>query len=154
VHLNILEIPKKYFIDRWKLWEKKDIRDLRYNVPMQLTEDSSQLRFSILSTVCINIASDGSKSNEMYMFVSQEVKKIAEKLDEMTIAEDAQKEANPENNDANPLEQTEYGHINDSRVVKSKGRPTTSGKRRADGRFKTFAEQNFTRQQVTCSHCG
>jgi hypothetical protein len=146
VHLNISEIPEKYFIERWKPREKKDIRDLRYNVPMQLTEDSSQLRFNILSKLCINISSDGSKSNEKYMFVSQEAKKIAEKLDQMTIAEDAQKEANPEKNDANPSEQPEYRHLNDPKVVKSKGRPTTSGKRNTDGRFKTFAEQNFTRQ--------
>ena len=34
VHLNIPEIPGKYFIDRWKPRYKKDIRDSLYNVPL------------------------------------------------------------------------------------------------------------------------
>lgn len=141
---------------RWKPREKKDIRDLRYNVPLQLTGDCSQLRFNVLSKVCINVASDGSKSNEKYLFVTQEVERIAEKLDEMTLAEEKAKEADPKDKEKEQLVDvhTEYGYLNDPKVVKSKGRPTVLGKQKVDGRYKTFAEQVFTRQQITCSHYG
>ena len=75
VHLNIPEIPEKYFIDRRKPRFKKDIRDSLYNVPLQFTSDCSQLRYNVLSKVCLNIASDGSKCNKKYLFVTEEVKK-------------------------------------------------------------------------------
>ncbi|KAM0828053.1 hypothetical protein ACQ4PT_067797 [Festuca glaucescens] len=144
---------------RWKPREKKDIRDLRYNVPLQMTGDCSQLRFNVLSKVCMNVASDGSKSNEKYLFVTQEVKKIAEKLDAMTLAEDKAKELDPKDKSNGQVgdvgyAETEYGYLNDPKVVKSKGRPTTSAKQKLDGRYRTFAEQFLWKQQITCSHCG
>ncbi|KAM0871909.1 hypothetical protein ACQ4PT_039078 [Festuca glaucescens] len=141
---------------RWKPREKKDIRDLRYNVPLQMTGDCSQLRFNVLSKVCMNVASDGSKSNEKYLFVTQEVKKIAEKLDAMTLAEDKAKELDPKDKSNEQVgdvgyAETEYGYLNDPKVVKSKGRPTTSAKQKLDGRYRTFAEQFLWKQQITCS---
>ncbi|KAK1662168.1 hypothetical protein QYE76_050327 [Lolium multiflorum] len=159
IHLNIVQIPDKYFIARWKPREKKDIRDLRYNVPLEMTGESSQLRFNVLSKVCINVASDGSKSNEKYLFVTQEVKKIAEKLDAMTLAEDKAKEVDPNDKTNEQLgdlgyAETEYGYLNDPKVVKSKGRPTNSAKQNPDGRYRTFVEQFLGKQQITCSHCG
>ena len=48
---------------------------------------------------------------------------------------------------------SEYGQLNDPEVVKSKGRPT-EGKQKVDGRFKTIGQQVFSKQQITCSHCG
>jgi hypothetical protein len=159
IHLNFVQIPEKYFIARWKPREKKDIRDLRYNVPLEMTGDCSQLRFNVPSKVCINVASDGSKSNEKYLFVTQEVKKIAEKLDAMTLAEDKAKEVDPKdktNEQVGDLGdiQSEYGYLNDPKVVKSKGRPTSSAKQKPDGRYMTFAEEFLGKQQITCSHCG
>ncbi|KAM0828052.1 hypothetical protein ACQ4PT_067797 [Festuca glaucescens] len=104
-------------------------------------------------------ASDGSKSNEKYLFVTQEVKKIAEKLDAMTLAEDKAKELDPKDKSNGQVgdvgyAETEYGYLNDPKVVKSKGRPTTSAKQKLDGRYRTFAEQFLWKQQITCSHCG
>ncbi|KAM0828374.1 hypothetical protein ACQ4PT_067606 [Festuca glaucescens] len=156
VHLNIVHIPDKYFIARWMPREKKDIRDLRYNVPLEMTGECSQMRFNVLSKVCINVASDGSKSNEKYLFVTQEVKKIAEKLDAMTLAEDKAKEVDPKEKSKEQVVdvQTEYGYLNDPKVVKSKGRPTILGKNKLDRRYMTFAEQFLGKQQITCSHCG
>jgi hypothetical protein len=159
IHLNFVQIPEKYFIARWKPREKKDIRDLRYNVPLEMTGDCSQLRFNVLSKVCINVASDGSKSNEKYLFVTQEVKKIAEKLDAMTLAEDKAKEVDPKdktNEEVGDLAdiQSEYGYLNDPKVVKSKGRTSSSAKQKPDGRYRTFAEEFLGKQQITCSHCG
>jgi hypothetical protein len=154
VHLNIVHIPDKYFIARWMPREKKDIRDLRYNVPLEMTGECSQMRFNVLSKVCINIASDGSKSNEKYLFVTQEVKKIAEKLDAMTLAEDKAKEVDPKEKSKEQVVETEYGYLNDPKVVKSKGRPTVLGKNKLDRRYMTFAEQFLGKQQITCSHCG
>jgi hypothetical protein len=124
-----------------------------------MTGDCSQLRFNVLSKVCINVASDGSKSNEKYLFVTQEVKKIAEKLDAMTLAEDKAKEVDPKdktNEQVGDLGdiQSEYGYLNDPKVVKSKGRPTSSAKQKPDGRYMTFAEEFLGKQQITCSHCG
>ena len=154
VHLNIVHIPDKYFIARWMPREKKDIRDLRYNVPLEMTGECSQMRFNVLSKVCINIASDGSKSNEKYLFVTQEVKKIAEKLDAMTLAEDKAKEVDPKEKSKEQVVETEYGYLNDPKVVKSNGRPTILGKNKLDRRYMTFAEQFLGKQQITCSHCG
>ncbi|KAM0826774.1 hypothetical protein ACQ4PT_068649 [Festuca glaucescens] len=156
VHLNIVHIPDKYFIARWMPREKKDIRDLRYNVPLEMTGECNQMRFNVLSKVCINVASDGSKSNEKYLFVTQEVKKIAEKLDAMTLAEDKAKEVDPKEKSKEQVVdvQTEYGYLNDPKVVKSKGRPTILGKNKLDRRYMTFAEQFLGKQQITCSHCG
>ena len=148
VHLNIQEIPGKYFIDRWKPRNKKDIRDILYNIPLQLTSECSQLRYNVLSKVCLNIASDGSKCSEKYLFINQEVKKIAEKLDEMTLLEEAQKEQNTVDNgdEVVTVVESEYGQLNDPKVVKSKGRPSV-GKQKVDGRYKTIAEQGFSKQQ-------
>ena len=103
----------------------------------------------------MNIASDGSKCNKKYLFVTEEVKKIAHKLEEMTLIEEKEKEGNSEvNEDALVCTvESEYSQLNDPNVVKSKGRPTV-GKQKVDGRYKTIGEQGFSKQQITCSHCG
>ncbi|XP_051221287.1 protein FAR1-RELATED SEQUENCE 5-like [Lolium perenne] len=128
VHLNIVHIPDKYFIARWMPREKKDIRDLRYNHLMD------------------------QKSNEKYLFVTQEVKKIAEKLDAMTLAEDKAKEVDPKEKSKEQVVKTECGYLNDPKVVKSKERPTILGKNKLDRRYMTFAEHFLGKQQITCSH--
>ena len=42
-HLNISELPEKYYIDRWKPIERKSIRNEVTNVPIDLTTSNRQL---------------------------------------------------------------------------------------------------------------
>ena len=69
----------------------------------------------------------------------------------MTLLEDKDKLATED--EIVGVADSEYGQLNDPEVAKSKGRPTV-GKQKLDGRFKTIGEQVFSKQQITCSHCG
>uniref|UniRef100_A0ACD5WZZ2 Uncharacterized protein n=1 Tax=Avena sativa TaxID=4498 RepID=A0ACD5WZZ2_AVESA len=152
VNLNISELPAKYFIDRWKPKERKTIRDKKYNVPMQLTEKDRHLRFNLLSNRLIDIASDGSISNERYLMVVEEAKKIEEKLDAMSLAEEQQELQREQGLDVgstkNDVIDDGYGNILENPdVAKPRGWPTVAG------RYKTIAEMFRTKQKITCSHC-
>ena len=48
-HLNLTELPEKYYIDRWKPKQRKDIRDKQYNIPIDLTTSNRHLRYTMLS---------------------------------------------------------------------------------------------------------
>lgn len=152
VNLNKTELPAKYFIDRWKPKEKKVFRDKKYNVPMELTEKNRHLRFNLLSNRLIDIASEGSKTNARYLLVVEEAKKLEEKLDALTLAEEEeelQKKLPKSTPMKRPFIDDGYGdELENPDVAKSKGRPTTVG------RLKTLAETFRTKQQITCSHCG
>uniref|UniRef100_A0ACD5VH04 Uncharacterized protein n=1 Tax=Avena sativa TaxID=4498 RepID=A0ACD5VH04_AVESA len=153
VNLNISELLAKYFLDRWKPKERKTIRDRKFNLPMQLTEKDSHLRFSLLSDRLIDIASDGSKSNDRYLMVVEEAKKIHEKLDAMSIADEQEEllrkhESNQEASRTLIFDDGYADILQNPDVAKPRGRPTTAGQ------LKTLAEQFRTKQKITCSHCG
>jgi hypothetical protein len=152
--MNIPEISEKYFLQRWKPRDKTDIRDLRYNIPVQFTEDNSQLRYNVLSKECIHVASEGSKINEKYMYVTDEIKKIAKKLHEMSMDEERSIGTGTSSKHDTCADLSGYGNLLDPHVQPSKGRPRGSGKQKADGRFKTLGEQNFLKHRITCSQCG
>jgi hypothetical protein len=153
VQLNMSELPEKYFIERWKPKEKKNIRDKQYKIPVDLTTQNRQLRFHNLSKRLVDMASEGAKSNDRYLLVVQEAMKIEDKLDEIAKAEElkelAEKAGQKQTSD-DPIQNNDgYGdNLENPDVAKSKGRPNLPG------RQKTFMEDLFTKQKITCSHCG
>lgn len=50
VHLNITELPEKYFIDRWRPKDKKIKRNITNDIPAEFTGDNSQMRYNIIMT--------------------------------------------------------------------------------------------------------
>jgi hypothetical protein len=83
IHLNISEMPEKYYIDRWKPKDRKYIRDKQF-VPIDLTTSNKHLRYCVLSKRLVNIASEGSITDNKYMYVTEQCKVIEDKLDEMS----------------------------------------------------------------------
>ncbi|XP_020175361.1 protein FAR1-RELATED SEQUENCE 5 isoform X1 [Aegilops tauschii subsp. strangulata] len=88
VNLNMAVLPDKYYIQRWKPKDRKYVRDKQFNVPMELTEASRHLRYSQLSTILNEMASDGARTNQKYLYVVNESERIFAGLDEMTKADE------------------------------------------------------------------
>ena len=148
VHLNLSELPEKYYIDRWKPKHRKIKRDQHFNIPLELTAGNRQLRFNKLSNKLIDLASEGSKTNDRYLLVVKESMKIEEKLEQMTLAEEQNNAVQkPSSSDPLPNHDNYGDDLQNPDVAKSKVRPQV-------GRYKTFAEQGFSKYTITCSHCG
>uniref|UniRef100_A0ACD5YRL1 Uncharacterized protein n=1 Tax=Avena sativa TaxID=4498 RepID=A0ACD5YRL1_AVESA len=149
VHLNISELPEKYYKARWMPKERKEIRNIQFNVPRQLTQDNKHLRYSVLSRRLNDIASNGSKIDARYLMVLVDAEMIAEKLDKMA-EEDELKEVQENRKGKQPVAAIDDGYrfLRDPDVAAPKGRPT------GPGRQKTFMETLFSKQTITCSHCG
>uniref|UniRef100_A0ACD6A694 Uncharacterized protein n=1 Tax=Avena sativa TaxID=4498 RepID=A0ACD6A694_AVESA len=150
VHLNISELPDKYFKERWMPKERKYIRNKQYTIPQQLTEHNRHLRYSILSRKLNDIASDGAKSDARYLMVIAESEKITDKLDKIADEEEHQ-DLLEKRVGKQPITIVDDGYgdyLEDPDVARSKGRPTLPG------RQKTLMEQLLSKQEITCSHCG
>ncbi|XP_044444894.1 protein FAR1-RELATED SEQUENCE 5-like [Triticum aestivum] len=152
-HLNMSVLPEKYYIDRWRPKNTKDIRDIRFNVPLELTAGSQHLRYTLLSNRLNEMASDGASTNRKYLYVVAECERVQQRLDEMT-KEDELAEAQQANVDKDTTETDAAPHpdgygdkLQDPDVAVSKGRPQK-------GRYKTFMESLASKQKVTCSRCG
>ncbi|XP_037467469.1 protein FAR1-RELATED SEQUENCE 7-like [Triticum dicoccoides] len=152
-HLNMSVLPEKYYIDRWRPKNTKDLRDIRFNVPLELTAGSQHLRYTLLSNRLNEMASDGASTNRKYLYVVAECERVQQKLDEMT-KEDELAEAQQANVDKDTTETDAALHpdgygdkLQDPDVAVSKGRPQK-------GRYKTFMESLASKQKVTCSRCG
>jgi hypothetical protein len=148
------QLPEKYYIERWKPKESKYIRDKQFNVPKDLTASSKHLRFHLLSNRLIEMASEGSKTNESYLYVVKEIGKVEEGLDEMNKAEELQNQNKNASAHNNTPEHTAphpdgYGDsLENPDVATAVGRP------KGKGRQKTLMETLLTKQKITCGHCG
>jgi hypothetical protein len=152
VHLNISELPEKYYINRWKPKDSKYIRDKQL-MPIDLATSNKHLRFCVLSKRLVNIASEGAITDRKYMYVTDECKKIEDKLDEMTQEDESMGIQNRQSDNQatthGQMHPDGYGDfLQDPDVAPSKGRPTSSK------RQKTFVEELFSKKPITCSHCG
>ncbi|XP_048551882.1 protein FAR1-RELATED SEQUENCE 5-like [Triticum urartu] len=151
-HLNLLVLPEKYYIGRWRAKQRKDIRKLKYGVPEELTAGDHHLRYMLLSSRLNEMALDAASSNEKYMYVVGESVRIEAKLDEMTLAEEQQKmqdkhvERAPTPTMVTPHPDGYGESLKDPDVIASKGRPQE--------RYKTFLEKIQAKQKIGCSHCG
>jgi hypothetical protein len=153
VHLNITDLPEKYFIDRWRPKEKKQIRHVENQIPRELTGENNQLRFNILSRRLIDLASDGSKTPEKYMYLLRQIEKIESEMAsiEPVLEKNMQSETTTGKNDPSTYATT---HLKDPDVGKPKGRPENNQKHyRPEGRMKPMVEIFKTKQIITCGHC-
>lgn len=152
-HLNMSTLPEKYYIDRWRPKNRKDIRDIHFNVPLELTVGSQHLRYTLLSNRLSDMASDGASTNRKYLYLVKESERVQQRLDEMTKEDElAETEKRNVHKDTTDFEATPhpdgYGNkLQDPDVAVSKGRPQK-------GRYKTFMENLQSKQKVTCSQCG
>jgi hypothetical protein len=52
-------LPEKYFINRWRLVEKKQVRNMNTLIPTDLKGSNNTLRYNLLSRKFVNMASEG-----------------------------------------------------------------------------------------------
>jgi len=76
IQLNKHTIPGKYFIDRWRPVEKKQVRNITTMVPAELQGGSSTLRYNLLSNKFIGVASDACLSLERTNYMIGELDRI------------------------------------------------------------------------------
>jgi hypothetical protein len=152
-HLNISELPARYYIDRWKPKDRKYIRDKQY-MPIDLTTSNKHLRYCVLSKILLNIASEGSIIDHKYSYLTDQCKNIEDRLDEMTREGEETEKLNKEKRkqpaptEAQPHEDGYNDFLEDPDIAPSKGRPESSK------RQKTFVEELFSKNKITCSHPG
>ncbi|KAM3213031.1 hypothetical protein ACQJBY_065819 [Aegilops geniculata] len=148
--LNISELPEKYYLERWKPKDRKYVRHKQFNIPMELTEGNRHMRYTLLSKMLNEMASDGARANEKYLFVVREGEKIFVGLEEMTRADElrelqakgiVQQEV-PEIQVPHP---DGYDTLQDPDVATSKGRPR--------GRYRAVREKLLAKNHGCCSHC-
>ncbi|XP_047063421.1 protein FAR1-RELATED SEQUENCE 5-like [Lolium rigidum] len=159
IHLNLSELPEKYYISRWRPKDRKYIRD-KQSIPIDLTTSNKHLRYCVLSRKFCNIASEGAVTERKYLFLLDEIKRIEDRLDEMTQEDETaefqkrekgkQPSATSEQQKAREQQHKDGfpDNLQDPDVVSSKGRPENSKRQR------TFVEELLSKNQITCSHCG
>jgi len=65
IQLNRYTLSEKYFIDRWRLIEKKQIRNPTTNILAELREEGTNtLKYNLLSRKFVEVVSDGCTSLE------------------------------------------------------------------------------------------
>ncbi|XP_047065577.1 protein FAR1-RELATED SEQUENCE 5-like [Lolium rigidum] len=159
IHLNLSELSEKYYISRWRPKDRKYMRD-KQSIPIDLKTSNKHLRYCVLSRKFCNISSEGAVTERKYLFLLDEIKRIEDRLDEMTQEDETakfQKRGKGKQPCATSEQQktSEQQHkdgfpdnLQDPDVVPSKGRPETSKRQR------TFVEELMSKNQITCSHCG
>jgi hypothetical protein len=148
VHLNILEIPQRYFIDRWR---KKSMKVQLIEEP-EIHGDNHALMFSVLSKRLVRTASTASKKKRKYSYLLQEIDRIEKVMVDMDN-EDAQStdavtmttRTVTNVSSGNDGDATSSNiELQDPDVVNTKGRP----------RMLTIREAIKQNKFYTCSHCG
>jgi hypothetical protein len=101
-------------------------------MPYDETTSNKHLRYCVLSRKLNNIASEGSISDRKYSFVLEEIKKMEDRLDEMTKEDDIeetqkkQQGKQPAKTHFEPHKDGFPDFLQDPDVVPSKGRPESS----------------------------
>ncbi|PNT66615.1 hypothetical protein BRADI_3g14889v3 [Brachypodium distachyon] len=109
-----------------------------------------------------DLAAEACTLTETYMYLVNKSTKIRRKLSEIR-KEAEQKEqqkqfGQPEIDNQLPADNTapDVSHVahNSSAIYKEPDVAKSKGRPKVQGRQKTLAEEIFTKQQITCSHCG
>ncbi|CAN6293396.1 unnamed protein product [Urochloa humidicola] len=174
VQMNKHSLPEKYFIDRWRPIERKQVRNEITFVPAELAGNNNALRYNLLSREYIAIASEGCLSLERTNYMLAELRRIHSEIMKMPVRQ--------ENNGSSRMTiENECITVNGKRhepivagtitvssngfahsdismddlknpdVVLRKGRPKNMQQSR---RMVPIGEQVRTKQQITCSNCG
>ncbi|CAM0876844.1 unnamed protein product [Alopecurus aequalis] len=128
LHLQIDKIPDKYIIDRWRKKEKKLFQDRYFALPTD--DDSTVLRFNVLSRMLGHTASDASKNKRKYQFMLQEIPVLDAKLAALDT-ENTEESAMGQNSSTTKTvvnldiadESASELRLRDPDVVDTKGRP-------------------------------
>jgi hypothetical protein len=79
VHLDIPEIPEKYFIDRWR----KKAQKVQLIKEPEMIGHNPALMFNILSKKLVRTASTASKNKRKYQYLLQQIDKIEREMNDM-----------------------------------------------------------------------
>ena len=148
LHLQVDKIPDNYIIDRWRKKEKKMI--MVQDLALPGDEDSTVLRFNVLSRRLGHTASNASKNKRKYHYLLQEMQRIDA---EMVRFDNENEEAsamgqNSSNQTIVNLDPTDESastlRLLDPDVVDQKGRP----------RLLSIKERIKKKIFYSCSHCG
>jgi len=85
IQLNKHTIPEKYFIDRWRPVEKKQVRNITTMVPAELQGGSSTLRYNLLSNKFVGVASDACLSLERTNYMIGELDRIHSEIRNIVV---------------------------------------------------------------------
>lgn len=151
LYLKMSKIPDKYIIERWRKKERK------LTVSMQLAtndENSSVLRFNVLSRRICNMASKASKSKETYEYLLGEIDNLDSNLD-LIIEDAAQNQASID--ESNTVENTsedqaEKETTNEQEDIQDPDIANTKGKKSA--RTKGMVEKIKEQPKKHCTRCG
>jgi hypothetical protein len=146
LQLQVEKIPDKYIIDRWRKRERK----LFHHVVPPTNEDSTLLRFNVLSRMLGQTASNGSKNKRKYQYLLQEIPRLEAEMAKMDN-ENEQVSAmgqNSSNRIVVNLDPTDESaatmQLLDPDVADTKGRP----------RLLTIKERIKQNKFYSCSQCG
>jgi hypothetical protein len=76
IQINKYSLPKKYFIQRWRLVEKEQVRNENAFISSDLSSDNSNLRYNLLSKQCVSLSSDGCLSLERTNYLMSELQRV------------------------------------------------------------------------------
>ncbi|CAM0877137.1 unnamed protein product [Alopecurus aequalis] len=147
LHLDIAEIPEKYFIDRWR----KQYKRILPNMQQQKNADSDAPRYNVLSRKLVPTVSKASKSKRKYEYFLKEIDRVDEALSKMdSETEGVEEQDNSITTITNFATTSNDGSMNsivellDPDVANTKGRPRTM----------TIREAIKANKFYKCGHCG
>jgi len=86
IQINRYTLPEKYFIDRWRPIEKKQIRNAATNIPTELRAGSTNtLRYNLISRKFVEVVSDGCMSLERCNQMLQGLEKIHDEIKKIPV---------------------------------------------------------------------
>lgn len=87
IQMNKHTIPEKYFIDRWRPIDRKQVRDPTTFIPAELTGSNITLRYNLLGREFVNVAASGCLSLERTNYMMNELRGIHCELREMPVGQ-------------------------------------------------------------------
>jgi hypothetical protein len=85
--MNKHTIPEKYFIDRWRPIDRKQVKDPTTFIPAELTGSNITLRYNLLGREFVNVAASGCLSLERTNYMMNELRRIHCELREMPVGQ-------------------------------------------------------------------
>jgi hypothetical protein len=145
LQVEVDKIPDKYIIDRWR---KKGKKIFNHHVPPP-NEDSTVLRFNVLSRMLGQTASNGSRDKRKYQYLLQEIPRLDAEMARMDTESEQVSQMGQESSartvvNLDPSESASKIQLLNPDVADTKGRP----------RLLTIKERIKQNKFYTCSHCG
>ena len=88
IQLNKHTLPEKYFIDRWRPVERKQVRNATTFIPTELTGSNCTLRYNLLSKCFVDVASESCLNLERTNYMVAELQRIKSELRKIPVTEE------------------------------------------------------------------